>query len=87
MKFRATHLIYVLALFAILAAVVAVIFFGPPITQHARYERAKKVFGGQRMTRSQAMDQIDNRDADLLPDSEFLPEWKYEKSNSPTAHQ
>jgi hypothetical protein len=86
MRFRRTHLIYILTFFAILTAVVAVSFFGPSITQHARYERARKVFGGQRMTRSRALDQIDNRDVDLLPDSEFLPESKYEKNNSPAIH-
>ena len=45
-----------------------------PIIQKARYERALRLFGGRRFTRTQAGEQIDDRDYDLLPDSEYLPE-------------
>ena len=47
----------------------------------ARYDRALEQHGGQRFTRSQAMEQKDNRTVHLLPDSEFKPEQQAEENN------
>jgi hypothetical protein len=66
----------VLFLFIVIAAalVLAVAVGSIPAINRYRYERARAAYGGRRFTRSQAMEQMDNRTVYLLPDSEFLPE-------------